>query len=267
MQRSRGAARVAFALQDGRAVLRALSQSGPAKVMLPRILGALPEAVFLNTAGGLAADDQLAYAIDIAAGCYATATTQTAERAYRAAPGAGPAQVTQLFTVADGGRLDWLPQETILYDQARLARSTTIALSGNAQCLMTETLILGRKAMGEAVTRLDLNDMRRITQDGSPVLIEALRLTDAALMQAGSPAILGGATTIATVVLIAPHAADLLEQARAALGVEGVEGAASALPGRLIVRLMAADGWAVRCQMARLLPVLRDLPLPRVWQM
>jgi urease accessory protein len=33
------------------------------------------------------------------------------------------------------------------------------------------------------------------------------------------------------------------------------------------VRLMAADGWPLRRQLLRLLAVLRDGPVPRVWQM
>ncbi|HEX9858209.1 MAG TPA: urease accessory protein UreD, partial [Paracoccaceae bacterium] len=87
MQRSRGRATVGLRLQDGRTVLQELHQSGSAKALLPRVHQADPEVVFLNTAGGLTGGDRLEYGLRLGPGCRATATTQTAERAYANAGG------------------------------------------------------------------------------------------------------------------------------------------------------------------------------------
>ncbi|MFD2440165.1 urease accessory protein UreD [Paracoccus kondratievae] len=120
-------------------------------------------------------------------------TTQTAERAYRSVT--GRARVSAHYTVADRAHLDLLPQETILFDGAALVREQEVTLTGSATCLWAEVLILGRAAMGETVTRLDLSDRRRISRDGRPVFVENLRLTDRALAATG-PAMLGAAAPL-----------------------------------------------------------------------
>ena len=262
LQRSSGSARAGFVQERGRAALRVLEQAGSAKaIILPGATGDA-EAVFLNTSGGLTGGDRLDYALDIGAGCRVTATTQTAERVYRS-PG-GRARIGVTARVGAGAHLDWLPQETILFDRAAALRRTEIALAPDATCLMAETLVLGRAAMGEQVAQVDFTDRRDLRRGGQPLHLEIVRLTDAALRTGAAG--LAGARAVASVVLAAPGAGDALGPVREALGMEGVRGAASALAGRLVVRLMAADAWPLRRQMMRLLELLRRAPLPRVWQ-
>jgi urease accessory protein len=264
LQRVRGAAYVALAQVRGRTRLRALRQEGSAKAFLPSMHGDVPEVVFLNTAGGLTGGDRLAFALDLGPGAAAVATTQTAERAYASAGGTARLGVT--MRVGAGGRLDWLPQETILYDGAALARETEIALEGDATCLFAETVVLGRAAMGETVARLAFRDARLVRRDGRAVHEEPLRLDEAVLGAASGAAALGGARAFATVALIEAGAEEAVARARAALGQDGVVAAASGWGGRLVVRIAGGDGWPVRRQLARVLAALRDRPLPRVWQ-
>lgn len=265
LQRSRGLARAGFVLRDGVVRLADLHQAGSGKAMLPRVAGPVPEVVFLNTSGGLTAGDRLDFALEIGAGARVTATTQTAERAY-AAQGA-PAEVTVRATVAAGGRLDWLPQETILYEDSRLNRRTTIDLAADATCLLCETLVLGRQAMGETPLRAALDDRRLIRRAGRPLWAEALRLDAGALARRDSPVLIGGARAMAVVALVAQGAEDALARLRRALDEPGVTGGATGWDGRLLVRLLAQDGWPLRRQLARVLHILSGRPLPRVWQM
>ncbi|TJZ93438.1 urease accessory protein UreD [Paracoccus gahaiensis] len=260
MQRSHGRARVAF----GPRGLIDLAQQGSAKAMLPRVTARLPEIVFLNTSGGLASDDRLAFGVDLRPGTRALATTQTAERAYRAT--GGPAEASVTLTVGAGGWLDWLPQETILYDGARLDRRTSVDLAPDAGCLLLEMLVLGRLAMGERPATLHLRDRRIVRRAGRVIHHDAFALDDATLPRLSGPALLDGARALATLALIAPDAPDRLNAVRAVLDEPGVSGAASAPPGRLVIRLLAADNWPLRRQINRLLAVLRPDPLPRIWQ-
>jgi urease accessory protein len=263
MQRARGRAAVALGVARGATRLARLHQSGSAKAFLPNVHGPVPEVVFLNTAGGLTGGDVFAYEARLGPGAAATLTTQTAERAYRSA--GGPARMTVDLEAARGATLHWLPQETILFDGAALDRRTTVSLHGDARLLMVESLVLGRAAMGETVAGLDLTDSRRISRDGAPFLIEPLRLTSDVLARR-SPATLGAARALATVILAAPAAQDALGPVRAALDEPGTEAAASAWDGRLVVRALATDGWPLRRLVARVLTLLRGGPLPRVWQ-
>ena len=260
-ERSFGAAHVTLLPGPNGGRLDRRHQQGSAKAFLHPGPTA-PEIVLLNTSGGLTGGDRLSYRLDLAAGCRATGTTQTAERAYRSAGGA--AHVSVQHRIGAGAHLDWLPQETILFEGSHLARETVIDLAQDASCLLLESVILGRAAMGETVTRTTLRDTRRITRAGRPVLVEPLHLgTDC--LTAG-PAILNGARAFATLALVASGAEDAANRMRAELTEEGVIGGASGFDGRLVVRLMAGDGWPLRRQILRLLAVLRPGPLPRVWQ-
>ncbi len=254
-QRTTGTASVrlsATGLQD-------LRQQGSAKAILPHV-GALPEVVFLNTAGGLTGGDRLTYRAELADGVRAVATTQTAERAYLAREGV--AEVTVHHVVGAGGWLDWLPQETILFDGSALHRSTRVELYPGAGCLLLEAVVLGRAAMGETVARMHFIDRREVWQGGVLRLMEPLLMTDAAL--ATGPAGLGGARAFASLAMIGPGVEDALGPVRDVLGRDA---AASAFDGKLMVRMMAADGWPLRVQIARVLRVLTGRALPRVWQM
>lgn len=253
-QRSRGEVVAGFAA--GR--LHRLRQAGSAKaIVLPG-----PELVLLNTSGGLTGGDRLGLDLDLGPGCRLTATTQTAERLYRAAEGRATIRIAA--RLAAGARLDWLPQETILFDGAAADRQTTIDLAPDAACLMCETLVLGRAAMGEALTRADLGDTRRVLRAGRPVHLDPFRLDPARLAPAAAG--LAGARALCTLVLVAQGAEDATGPARAALTEPGVAAAASGWDGRLVVRLMAPDAWPLRRQLVRLLAALRSTPLPRVWQ-
>ncbi|MBC9246644.1 urease accessory protein UreD [Paracoccus sp. 11-3] len=259
MQRSKGCAAVTM---GSRGVID-LAQSGSAKVMLPRITAGPSEIVFLNTSGGLASCDRLGFHVDLRPGTKALATTQTAERAYRAN---APATALVTHSVGENGWLDWLPQETILFDGARLNRTTTVDLASGAGCMLLEMIVLGRQAMGERINRLHLRDRRIVRQNGRAIHHDALALDDATLPRLAGPALLGGAAAIASLAIIAPHAGDLLTPARDVLDEPGVTAAASAPPGRLVLRLLADDGWPLRRQINRLLGALRPDPLPRIWR-
>ncbi|MBM7069604.1 urease accessory protein UreD [Actibacterium sp. 188UL27-1] len=264
MQRVDGRAEVGLVRGSGRTRLAHLHQAGSAKAMLPRCHGTSPEVVLLNTAGGVTGGDRLRYAIDVGPGAIATATTQTAERAYGTKNGV--AKVNIDLMVGKGGHLDWLPQETILFDTANLYRRTRIDLSTDATLLYSEALILGRAAMGEAVRSLSLIDRRDITRNGKPLLIDPVRLDGAMISAPGQCALLSGCRALATVVLIAPDAEDAVGQIRALPGIDGVTIGSSAWEGKCVIRLMAVDAWPMRRALVRLLTQLRGGPLPRVWQ-
>jgi urease accessory protein len=261
-QRSHGSARLSFRVLGGQTRLEGLHQSGSAKAFCHTIDGR-PEVVFLNTSGGMTGGDSLGFSLTLGEGCVVTATTQTAERAYRSDQ--GPAQVTVDHRLGAGAHLDWLPQETIFFDRSALRRTTSVHLDRGASCLLLEAGILGRAAMGETLSQLDLADRRQVFRGTLPVLIEPLRLTDTAL-SAGS-AVLQGARAFASLALVAQGAEARLDALRAVMDEPRVSGGASALDGRVMVRLLAVDGWPLRRQILRLLAVLRAGPVPRVWQM
>lgn len=264
MQRAAGRASLTVAPARGATRLADLAQSGSARIMLPRTFGDRPEAVFLNTSGGLTSGDVLSYGMALAPGAALTGTTQTAERAYLAP--FGPARLTITATLGDGARLDWLPQETILFQGAHLCRETTIDLAGDATLLMVEIVVLGRRAMGETVSSAHLSDRRRITRQGRPQWCEAMEITPEALA-APSLAVLGGAWAVATLALLTQGAESAAASLQALPPEPGVTSAASGWNGRTLLRATAPDLWPLKRHLARAIVQLTGRPLPRVWQM
>lgn len=254
MQRVAGAARVTLI----RAGLADLAQRGSAKAMLPRTDGSDPEVVFLNTAGGVTGGDRLDYALSVGAGARATAMTQTAERAYRS--GGEAAEMSVRLDVGAGGRLDWLPQETILFEGAHLVRRTEVDLARDATFLGVELVILGRAAHGETLRNARLDDWRRVRRDGRLVHDERLSVTPGAL---ADPAAFGPARAMATLVYLDAGAEDAVGPLRAALGSDGY---ASGWDGRVVARLVSPAGELLRRALIRAILCLRRDPMPRIWQ-
>jgi urease accessory protein len=257
--RAQGAVRVAVRLAGGRTRLARLYQQGSARCLLPR-LPDRTEAVLLNTAGGITGGDRLDYTAEAEAGARLTVTTQAAERIYRAQPGS-VGRLTTRLTLGPRACIHWLPQETILFDHGALERRLEVDMASDATLLALEPLILGRARMGERVERGHLTDQWRIRRDGRLVYADALRLTGAVADIAARPGVFGANRAAASLVYVAPDAEDRLAEARALLPVLA---GASAWDGLLAVRMLAADGAALRTALIRFLSAFIG-GVPRVW--
>ncbi|SLN22691.1 Urease accessory protein UreD [Pseudoruegeria aquimaris] len=265
MQRAAGRAEVAIAARGGRNALCRLHQSGSAKAFLPKVHTPVPEVVFLNTSGGVTGGDRIGYRLEVGAGAQVIATTQTAERAYQSSADVG--EVTVELSVGEGGVLEWLPQETILFDHSAMTRRTTVDLAAGARFLMVETVVLGRAAMGEVIEDLAFFDLRQIRREGRPVLVEPLQIDAAALGLRDHPAVFGGAVAMSTLAYVAEEAEDVLARIGSLPESDEVAIAASAWEGRCVLRFLAGDAWPLRRALADVLNRIRGRALPRVWQM
>jgi len=262
MQRARGHSRISFKRRDNVSCLDRLFQEGCAKIRLPRMLDAIPEAVLINTAGGLTGGDSLTTEISLNAGAQAVMTTQACERIYRST--GSDAEVLTRVDLAKGARFDWLPQETILFDGGRLSRRFEADLAEGAELLGVEALVLGREAMGETVTSGLFRDRWRIRQNGKLLFADDLRLSGDIAALAAEKAALGGNRAIATVLLVTEDADQLLDPLR---DVIGDAGGASAWDGKLVARLAAPDSLTLRRHLIPALAVLLGgRALPKVWQ-
>lgn len=260
LQRAEGHGRISVDANDRRTTLRRLYQDGCAKIRLPRTPGATTaEAVLLNTSGGLTGGDRMSWRAEVGANAGLTLTTQACEKTYRSID--GEAEVEVHLDVGPNGRLDWLPQETILFDGARLARRFTVELAEGAVLLAVEAVILGRLAMGEEIAEAHLRDRWRVRRGGQLIFADDLRLEDLS----PAPALLAGARAYASLLYVGPDAEALIDPLRAALGERS---GASAFDGKIVGRLLAADGYALRRALIPALSVLRHgAEPPRVWRL
>jgi len=262
MQRVEAAAGVSFKLADGRTRLDRLYQQGSAKIRLPRVAaGRMPEAVTINTAGGLTGGDRLSLSVEVKDGAAAHVTSQACEKLYRSA--GGRAEIDVELKVGEGACLFWLPQEAICFNGAACRRRIRAELGEGARLLALESTLLGRMAMGESVTSADLAESWRVRRAGKLVHADELALSGDLSALAARPATLAGGRAFSSLVMVAEDAERFSEPLRGALGPMG---GASAFHGKLLARLVAEDGLSLR---RRLVPALRILlagaDLPKIW--
>ena len=256
--RAVGALRIS--VRDGNK-LDALRQSGASKALFPRHSATDLLAVTLNTAGGVTGGDRFAITGQAASDSKLTLTTQTAERIYKAQPGQ-TARMTTDLSIADNGRIDWLPQETILFNQSRLRRLLTIDMAADATFLGVETLVFGRALMGEQLDRAFLKDDVRILRDGELMFADAIALDGDVADQLATDWLAGPARCVSSVTFLGPTAEIHLARLRNLMPPTG--GVSLIRPGVLFARLLARDSFDMRRLLVPILTALRG-PLPPTW--
>jgi urease accessory protein len=239
-----------------------LHESGSLRVRFPSPEDEGLSAVFVNTAGGVAGGDRFDIDIAAAEGTRLTLTTAAAEKVYRTPDAA--AQLNIALKVAAGARLSWLPQETIIFDQARVARRIDLDLADNASLLLCEIVVFGRSAMGECMRDGEFTDRWRLRRGGRLMFAENIRLDGDIGAKLGRAAIAKGGVAIGT-ALIVPGDEALVERIRALSETFGGEVGISTWNGFAMARFCAQDAMRLRADMMAVLGCASGERLPRLW--
>jgi urease accessory protein len=260
--RAQGAVAFDVHLIEGVTRRRHLHESGSLRVRFPSPEAEGLSAVFVNTAGGIAGGDR--FDIDIAAGegSQLAVTTAAAEKIYRAAGAA--AQLNIALKAAAGARLSWLPQETILFDRARVQRRIDIDLAESASLLLCEIVVFGRAAMGERMQSGEFVDRWRLKRGGRLVFAETVRLDGDIGAKLAKPAVANGGVAIGT-ALIVPGGEALVERIREVANSFGGEVGISSWNGFAMARFCAQDAAKLRADMMAVLDRASGSALPRLW--
>lgn len=271
LERGDGAAEIGFALRDGATRLAHLYQRAPCRVLTPSVeVGDPPQAVLITTSGGLADGDAISLGLAVESGAAATITTQAAEKIYRARDTA-PAHVRVSAKVGKGAALEWLPQETILFDGARCDRRTVADVAPGGRLLACEMVVFGRLASGERFTKGFLHDGWDIRRNSRLIWRDGLRLDNGMTEAMAATAGFADAHAIASAFYVADDAAEYLAAARALLRDDGPRGGVTLVNGVLLARWLG-EATAVRGALSYYLANIRQTVagyparLPRVWQ-
>ncbi len=263
-----------FALDGERTVLRENRHRGPLRVQkaLYPEGDAVCQAIVLHPPSGIAGGDHLAISAELGVGTHAQLTTPGAGKWYRS----GGAEASQRisFTVAAGATLEWLPQETIVFDGARARMETHVSLAADSRYIGWDILCLGRAAAGERFETGRFDLFLRIDRDQRPIWIERGGF-DGSDPMLSSPAGWADATVCGTLLCAFPElpaqASALLEACRQTCPADGAQHGLSALPGVLIARYLGDNSEAARLWFVELWKTLRPASLgrpaviPRIW--
>jgi len=223
--------------------------------------------IIVHPPGGIAGGDRLDIDVNVGADAWAQLTSPGAAKWYRAA---GPAFQQLNMNVEAGATLEWLPQETIVFSDAKAELCTTIKLQGDARLLYWDVVALGRPASGE---RFDLGHFQAhldIHRDGQLLWHERQRIVgDDGLLE--SPIGLGGKPVFATLIVTGEIDAELMEACRDLAEHSPVRGDVTQLPGLVVARCLAEEALHARAWLIELWKLLRPALLgreavaPRIW--
>lgn len=260
----RAALELAFC-RDGRATLLAKrAADGPLVVQKPLYPEgeAVCHAIVVHPPGGIAGGDELDLGASVDEGAHALLTTPGAGKWYRSV---GPrARQTLRFVVH--GVLEWLPRETIVFNDARARLECVVDLKGDARYIGWEMLCLGRAGSGESFAKGTVELETRVSRDGKPLWLERGCIEGGGRMMS-SPAGLGDRSVCGTLIAVAPVDPDTLSACRK---VDDV--AVTVLPGLLVARYLGDSSEKGMRAFSALWSVLRPALLdraaiePRIWR-
>ena len=270
---AQGRAEVVFALGDdcGKARVAHLYQSNPLRILFPKSASdELTSAALVTTSGGLVGGDRLDVRIKAEKCALALVHQQAAEKVYRSTGATSEISVT--LKAEEQSWLEFLPQETILFDHSKLDRCTTLDIASSAQVMAGEILVFGREAMGETYSHGSLREAWEIRRAGRLVWADRLLVEDAVEEQLADPACFAGSRAVATLIYAGSHADGYLEQAREILEhVPAERFGATSMEGLLILRWLDRDVLRLRASYGAFWASFRNLVaglpnrLPRLW--
>jgi urease accessory protein len=271
LQRGDGAAEIVFRSRDGKSVLAHLFQRAPCRVLFPApAADDLPEAVLVTTSGGIAGGDRLRICAAAERKAALLVTSQAAEKVYRSL--GSDAHCDVALRVAEEAWLEWMPQETILFEGARFSRRIEANLAATGRLLASEIVVFGRLARGERFSRGRLLDRWRLHREGRLIWADALSLEGESISVLGQNLAFAKAQALAVALYAGPDAPTHLPLARALTEAARGRAGASLVNGTLLARFLAEDPAVLRADLAGYVAALRHaaagLPArpPRLWQ-
>ena len=261
LQRAEGACRIVVA-GDGKSTrIVDLYQQSPVRVLFPRTgCERSLEAVLVNTSGGVAGGDRLQLNVTALPGASIAVTTQAAERIYGALD--ENAQITTHLNVGDTAKLAWLPQETIVFNHARVRRRTEIEISSGSELLALECLVLGRIARGEKLSAGAIIDTWQVRKDRRLRWCDTFRVTDEVFSHLSRKALLQDSTALATLLYFGPHLDEWLQLIRNQSVSFDCQCAATLVGGLLVARLAAKSSLELKASLRNLLKELGKASAP-----
>jgi urease accessory protein len=256
--------------RDARTVLSHRRHDGPLVVQKPLYPegDAVCHTILVHPPGGLAGGDELEVDARVGAAGHVLLTTPAAGKWYRSAGSWARQRVALDCQFASC--VEWLPQETIIFDGARANIETNVLLARDAAFIGWEIVCLGRTASGERYTHGECHLFTRIVREGKMLWFERARIPAAGLF-CTSPAGLGGRTVFGTLVAAAPlMRSDLVAACRSERAVDGATGV-TRLPGVLVARYLGNSSEAARQYFQRLWKRIRPALTgraahePRIW--
>ncbi len=262
---------LSFASKASRTILDNMRFKGPLRVQRPfHPEGPVCHSYILHPPGGMVSGDKLSIDVSGDPGSHALITTPSAGKVYGTDSHDLPQTQTIHITLCDAV-LEFLPQETIIFDGARAQLDTVIKTNGTSRAVFWDMVVLGRQAGDEPFLSGSVRQSLRIEKDGKPLISEHFYL-DAASALRNSPAGLMGKNCFGACYMITEHPEALVDVLRANLKeCPQTHIAVTHKPGICMVRALGDDPESLResfmaaWRLTRKTLLGREPESPRIW--
>ena len=266
-----------FEKREQQTVVAHRKHFGPLVIQKPFYPEGAPCHIYLlHPPGGLVGGDQLSLNVNLDKQSHVLITTPGAAKFYRSA---GPAaEQAQTFNVSNESLLEWMPQETIIFDQSNAAIITEINLELQSKFIGWEITCLGRAASGEKFTAGKLQQKLTLSINNKPAFIErALFQGKSDLLSA--PWGLANQPTVGTMI-VTPADQQLVnnirEQVKAPLAKKTADGShelfsVTLMDNVLVCRYLGPQAEAAKALFVKVWKIVRphiqniEACAPRIW--
>lgn len=257
-----------YAKRSDKTVIRQRKHVGPLAVQRPFYPeGQVCHSYILHPPGGVVGGDQLQVNVAIEHGAHALITTPASAKFYRSS--GATAQQSQELNVAEGGILEWLPQDTILFDACKVNMRTRIQLARSAKFAGWEIICQGRPASGEKFVSGHCRQAFEIYREGHPLVIERAQLHGSSKMQRAKWGLAG--YPVMGTMLVTGATTELLALAREVSAETQSLFSASLLKDVLVCRYLGWQGIEARECFSQVWTAIRhgwigrEASRPRIW--
>jgi len=227
----------------------------------------LCHAIIVHPPGGIAGGDRLEVKLQSQARTQALVTTPSAAKWYGTDL---PVPATQKIEIDLRGQLEWLPQESIVFDRARVTSELSIHVAETGAMLGWDHLIFGRRASGETFSTGCFTQSLRVKLSEQLVWHDRLALKGNDPLFS-SPIGLRGHYAFATVWAILAEPQTWTETLLETVRTQSPQVAWSVLHPRLLVGRLLVEPLQLKGLLAQAWGVLRPIVLnrsalaPRLW--
>lgn len=172
-----GVAHLSYAVESGRCIPTQTYTRAPLRVQRPLYPEGegLCHTVLVHTAGGLVGGDGLAIQLTVAPQAQVLVTTAAASKVYGSSVEAPTYQQVDI-TLAPGSGLEWMPQDTIVFNQAHYRQRLRVSLAPGAIWAGWEITRFGRSARGETFNRGQWRSQVEVWQNEQPLWCDRQQL-------------------------------------------------------------------------------------------
>jgi len=245
--RAKGKLEIGYQQIQEKTRLHSLYQQEPLRALFPtNTATGVMETILINMTGGIAGGDQ--HSVNIHMGMHAAGliTTQSAEKIYRSL--GRESELSLRLSLDPGSWLEWIPQETILFNEAKLRRLNQIHTSRTSRLMSGEILIFGRTAHAERILSGLMHDHREVYRDNHLIWVDALHLEEDFGDVLNHPAAFNGARAYAIFIYVSDDSSHYLDCAREVLNeINFIHSAATCVSKEiLVVRWLGANAMQLR---------------------